>query len=435
MSLDETKSDFGQQIATRFHEGMMRVQQGFFQSLQIVVSGIGAYAFAHSVLGHHEPIFAATAAIVSLGYVRGATHSRRMLEVTIGVTLGIFIGDLLMLLLGRGVWQAAVVLFLSIQIARFLDNGIIFTIQMGLQSCLVVLMVPTSDGVFARSVDAIVGGLFAFLLMFFFPKDPRAEPRTNLQKLSESFADVLRNSAESIDRYDWDKAQSALEQARSLEPLYEAAKGDVSTAKGMAKLSMLGRRYREELDEYSNILTGLDLAIRNTRVLNRRMASTINHVRISQDAIESISDVLRQISVAVADLGEVFYLSDQKDRAALRLRVRRTLSGVSSTLEPSLMGVKTLEAESLVLMLRPLVTDLLEATGLNHKDASKLLIPLGESMTEHAPRTNKIKRVEQTSRVVNTFNEEDNTENLKPDDTRALNIVLRKQQEKPLDDE
>ena len=61
---------------TRVHEGVRRMQDGFFQSLQIVVSGIGAYLFAEKVLGHTEPIFAATAAIVSLGYITGATHAR-----------------------------------------------------------------------------------------------------------------------------------------------------------------------------------------------------------------------------------------------------------------------------------------------------------------------------------------------------------------------
>lgn len=435
MSPDETKPDFGEHLSTRFHEGMTRVRQGFFQSLQIVVSGIGAYAFAHYVLGHHEPIFAATAAIVSLGYVRGSTHSRRMLEVTIGVTLGIFIGDLLMLILGRGLWQAALVLFISIQIARFLDNGIIFTIQMGLQSCLVVLMVPTVDGVFARSIDAIIGGLFAFLLMFFFPKDPRVEPRANIQKLSEAFAQVLLNSAESMRHYSGDEAHEALEDARNLQPLFDAARGDVVTAKGMAKLSMLGNRHREELEEYSETLAGLDLAIRNTRVLNRRMTSTINHVQISREAIESIAEVLRQISDAVEDLGETFNLSEKKDRKALRLRVRRQLTSVGSTLEPSLMGVRTLEAESLILMIRPLVTDLLEATGLDHKSAAKLLVPLGESMTEHAPRTNMIEQVPQAPRTVNAFADNDGGDRLKPDDTRALNVVLRKQQKKITDDE
>ena len=58
-----------------------------------------------------------------LGYVSGAKHSRRILEVSFGVTLGILIGDLLLILLGHGTWQAAVVLFLSVIIARFIDKG------------------------------------------------------------------------------------------------------------------------------------------------------------------------------------------------------------------------------------------------------------------------------------------------------------------------
>ena len=46
------------------------------------------------------------------------------------MTLGILIGDLLLILLGHGTWQAAVVLFLTVIIARFIDKGIIFTIQL-----------------------------------------------------------------------------------------------------------------------------------------------------------------------------------------------------------------------------------------------------------------------------------------------------------------
>lgn len=423
MNLEETTAGFGQRLSTQFDEGMTRVREGFFQSLQIVFSGIGAYAFAQYVLGHHEPIFAATAAIVSLGYVRGSTHSRRMLEVTLGVTLGIFIGDLLMLALGRGLWQATLVLFISIQIARFLDNGIIFTIQMGLQSCLVVLMVPTVDGVFSRSLDSIVGGIFAFLLMFFFPKDPRVTPRANIQKLTEAFALSLQTSAESMRNYSRKEAQKALAQSRELQPLYEVARGDIVTAKGMAKLSMLGKRHRVELEEYEDILAGLDLAIRNTRVLNRRMASTINHVQISSVAIEEIAEVLIHISRAVADLGGAVEAGSPKDRKELRRRLRRRLTSVGSTLEPHMMGVQTLEAESLVLMMRPLVTDLLEATGLDHQSAAKLLVPLGESLTQHAPPTNMINQI---SDPPEGGGKKDET--LKPDDTRALNIILRNQQ-------
>ena len=48
---------------------------------------------------------------MSLGYVSGSTHSRRILEVSFGVSLGILIGDLFLQMLGRGIWQATLALF------------------------------------------------------------------------------------------------------------------------------------------------------------------------------------------------------------------------------------------------------------------------------------------------------------------------------------
>lgn len=55
-----------------------------------------------------------------------------------------------------------------------------------------------------------------------------------------------------------------------------------------------------------------------------------------------------------------------------------------------MMGVRSMEAEALVLMLRPLVVDLLEASGLTHDEAASMLVPLGDSITEHAPKTSAI---------------------------------------------
>ncbi|MDO4898165.1 MAG: FUSC family protein [Rothia sp. (in: high G+C Gram-positive bacteria)] len=371
----------------RVHEGLTRMKDGFFQSLQIVVSGIGAYLFAEKVLGHHAPIFAATAAIVSLGYITGATHARRILEVSLGVTLGILMGDVMMLALGRGIWQAGLVMFLSIMLARFLDNGIIFTIQMGLQSALVVLMPPTSDGVFARSIDGIIGGIFAFLLMFLFPKDPRRTPRENASTLMSSFAKVFDDAALAMEHYDGKEAWHTLSSARRLQPLYNSCERDIITSKGMAKLAWTGRSHMEELDRYQQTLNKIDYAIRNTRVLNRRMASTINNVHISAEATQSIADALRALGQAVATLGDGMSKPDAQVRRESRVKARRDLSLLADSLEPHMMGVRTMEAEALVLMLRPLVVDLLEASGLTHDEAAAMLVPLGDSMTEHAPAT------------------------------------------------
>lgn len=388
---------FKVRLKNDFRTRSTRVRKDFFQSLQIVVSVIVAYLVAEKVLGHHEPIFAATAAIVSLGYVRGATHARRILEVSAGVVLGIIIGDVLMLLLGRGMWQATVVLFISIQIARFLDKGIIFTTQMGLQSTLVVLMQPSVDGVFSRSLDGIVGGLCAFLLMFIFPKDPRKEPRRNSHLLMSAFADVFFSSAKAIREYDHNKAWLALSEARQLQPLYNACEGDVVTSIGMAKLSIVGKSPQAELEQLATRLSSVDLAIRNTRVLNRRMASTIEHVQLSDSAIDSLSEVFIDIGNAIQKIGEGLSAKEREIRKLMITEARNELTEIASVLEPHLLKVKTMEGEALVLMTRPLVVDLLEATGLEHHEAVELLIPLGASITERAPKTNLIPIIEQES--------------------------------------
>lgn len=392
--------------------GLLRVRSGFFQSLQIVVSGIGAYLFAERVLGHTEPIFAATAAVVSLGYITGATHARRILEVSLGVTLGVLLGDMLMLLLGRGIWQAALVLFVSILVARFLDNGLIFTIQMGVQSCLVVLMPQQVDGPFARSLDAIVGGCFAFLLMFLFPKDPRRSPRENARKLTLAFARVFEDAAAAMSHYDAKEAWQALAGARKLQPLFDACTKDLITSKGMAQIAWTGRSHMKELERHARILGKVDYAIRNTRVLNRRLASTVKHVRISAEAVESISSALLKIGGAVGLMGQGLGAATPQERKEGMVLARRELAEVAGTLEPHLMGVRTLEAEALVLMLRPLVVDLLEASGLSNDEAVAMLVPLGDSVTEHAPTTGLV----QVQRVREEWHRED---------TRQLTTVLR----------
>lgn len=406
-------------------DGLRRVRTDFFQSLQITVAGIGAYFFALYVLGHQEPIFAATAAIVSLGYVSGATHSRRILEVSLGVSCGILVGELLLMGLGPGLLQAAIALFISVLIARFLNNGIIFTIQMSTQSCLVILLPPTSNLPLTRSLDGLVGGIAAFLMMFLMPKDPRSGPRERAKELMQGFSETFAFAAGAMRDYSPQKAAYVLERSRGLQELYEACHGDLVTARGMAQISWSGKKSRRELKEFAQTLTAIDLAIRNTRVLNRRMSSTINHVQLRRPAIDTLAGALDELSLAVQSIGLGMYSKTESERRHYMASARQRLKGIAQRLDPAIMHVKTFEAESLVLMLRPLTVDLLEATGMEHDDAVATLVTLGKNTaTEHAPRTASL-------RIVNPDEQRPDTDAADTEETqtRALNIVLRSQEE------
>lgn len=367
-------------------EGIHRVRADFFQSVQIVAASMGAWLFSERVLGHHEPIFAPVAALVSLGYVSGAKHSRRILEVSFGVTLGILIGDLLLILLGHGTWQAAVVLFLTVIIARFIDKGIIFTIQLSFQACFTLLL-PVPDDAFTRSFDGLVGGAFAFLAMYLMPRDPRKNPRERATALMDAFAKVFTLSSEAIRYYDYNKAYQSLLDARALQPLYDAGRGDLITAQGMNELSWNSRKSKGELERMSKTLAAIDLAIHNDRVLNRRMASTIHHVQLRSAAQVSLSEALNELSLASQSIGLGMSSPKKEEREYYMKKAQDRMVHLAGTLEPRYMGVASFEGESLVLMLRLIVVDFLEATGMSHKDALDKLMPLGEAMTEHAPST------------------------------------------------
>ena len=176
----------GRFLRGRIRTGLVRSRNSLFPAIQMTGCAVGAYAFAEYVLGHSGPLFAATSSLIALGFSRDP-RLRRVMEVGLGCTIGIAVGDLLLHWLGGGIWQAAVVLLFSILLARFLDSGNIFTTQLGLQSLLVVLLPAPAGGPFTRSIDAIVGGVFALLVTILVPEGsapgapqgrPEAAPRT-----------------------------------------------------------------------------------------------------------------------------------------------------------------------------------------------------------------------------------------------------------------
>lgn len=356
-------------LRTRTRVGLTRVRTGVLQSVQMTVASVGAYVIAEQLLGHSGPIFAATAALVSLGFAKGELRYRRVLEVSIGCTLGIAVGDSLIHLLGTGVWQAAVVLMTSLLLARFLDNGTLFTTQMGLQSVLVVLLPPSQDGVFARSTDAVVGGLCALALAYLVPTDPRRQPRHDLRALVDEFSGVLREAGRATEDYDSTAAWHALVRCRQTQPLVDSVTTGLRASLEIATASPLYRGRRTEIAGIAHSIRYLDLAVRNARVLTRRLASVLNHVTLSDEAVASLTDALDDLSDAVNTLGNGLAVAAQGSRESYLRQARNELADVAGRLHPGRMGVRTMEGETLVLDMRPMVVDLLEAAGMTHEEA------------------------------------------------------------------
>ena len=72
--------------------------------VQCSVTAGCSWFLAGQMLGHEVPYFAAVASILVLGMAYGQ-RLRRGVDVAIGVTLGVALGDLWFVLFGAGVWQ------------------------------------------------------------------------------------------------------------------------------------------------------------------------------------------------------------------------------------------------------------------------------------------------------------------------------------------
>lgn len=359
-------------IKRRNRVGMRRARASMPKIIQMTLCAILAYWIAERLLGHEGPIFAATSALIALGF-GGQTTLRRTMEVAVGCTLGVVVGDLLLTVLGTGLWQAATVLFLSLVIARYLDSGPIFTTQLGMQSLLVVLLPMTEAGPFARSLDAVVGSVCAILVLMVLPRDPRRTPMTDLGKLLGELSGVLQECARAVSKSDSTLAFHALVRARGTQPLMDALPNALQSAREVATLAPVHRRHRSDISRLEVAAEKSDLAMRNARVLARRLTTVINHGALSDRGVETVSELLTELSEAVDALGHAVREHTDSGYSRAISRAKRELSDCAARLDPESLHVSGMQGEGMVLLLRPLVVDLLEAAGIRHEEAVALL--------------------------------------------------------------
>jgi hypothetical protein len=132
--------------------------------LQATLAATLAWIVATELIGHSRPFFAPVAAMITLGLTQGE-RGRRAVEVVLGVTLGIAVADLLVIWLGSGWWQLALVVALATSIALLLGSGQMFAQQAAVSAALVATLQPPDGGVsFARAVDALLGGSIALAI-------------------------------------------------------------------------------------------------------------------------------------------------------------------------------------------------------------------------------------------------------------------------------
>ena len=154
-----------------------------------VAAGL-AWFVAADLLNHSGPFFAPISAVIVLGAAAGKRW-RRAMEMVVGVALGIAVADLIVLAIGVGPVQIAVVVTLAILTSILLGGSNVFVGQAAASAVLVATFAPPSGGIYVnRFIDALIGGAVGLVVMAAIPFNPL----TRVQRDAGASLDLLANA-------------------------------------------------------------------------------------------------------------------------------------------------------------------------------------------------------------------------------------------------
>lgn len=341
-----------------------RLRSRLFLILQAATGAGLAWWAATVLLGHPLPFFAPVTAMICLGLTYG-NRVRRVVDLTIGVAIGVAVGDLFVFIFGSGVWQIAAVAAVAMSLAVLAGAGQLLMLQAGIQGVIVATLVTADAQAFGRWLDAVIGGAVALLIAMLAPTSRLVRrPRARAIEVLAHLAQVLGLTATALNDRDETMTAQALAQARSLQGELDDLRDLASEGLAVASMAPLRRSHRGGVRAIDELVEPLDLAIRNVRVLVRRADVAITG---NESVPEAYIQLVEELAMATS------HISDQLAVERLPTEAREGLVNLarSSTWSHSGAG---LSAEVMRAQVRSTVVDLLMLTGMSSSEA-RLRVP------------------------------------------------------------
>ena len=351
-------------VRSLFSDGVARLRTSVWSVAQSAAAASLAYLLARVLLGHESPFFAPIAAVISLSVTLGS-RPRRAIEMVFGVAVGLLVADLLVLVIGTGTLQIAVVVLLAMAAAVFFGGGTMLVNQAAVSAILVVVLQPP-DTVFSpdRFLDALMGGGVALLVSYLLPVNPERLVGRAAAPVLEELSALLVEIAAVLKSGDAERAQRTLLRAREMDERVRVLNEALEAGHETARLSPTRRRSLRHLDLYASAGARIELAVINTRVLARGAANATRR----GDAIPGkLPGAVLDLSRSVKALG--IFLEEPGGAEDAR---RHALDAARRATE-ALEGRHELAISVLVGQVRSAAVDLLRSTGMDQASALKAL--------------------------------------------------------------
>ncbi|WP_342373342.1 FUSC family protein [Propioniciclava soli] len=349
-------------VGSAVRQGFRRVRGSLFP---IVVAAFGAslaWLVAERVFGHTSPIFAPIAAWVCLGF-KVDREPRKVAELGLGASVGVLIGELLTHFFDAGWWQIGVVLVVAACFGRFIDRGDLTTMQAGVNGIVIVGMSwldAALGGVQSRWVEALIGVSVAFVIAVLLPRHPTSRPRRYATSALIALAEMLELIGRGLTTGDREVLGDVKAQRRVLTDVSDDWERTIKTARDVVGFNPALRRHRGEVAELGRLFRLLRRAVRSAMLLERQAVGMTEEVGWMPEVGGLVSDTAR----AARLLADAVRTWSRPDRA------RALLLDTAAQLAPSQMRADYWRSVALMVLLRALVVDLLQMTGLS-RDAAR----------------------------------------------------------------
>jgi uncharacterized membrane protein YgaE (UPF0421/DUF939 family) len=355
--------------AVTLRDRLHRVRVGFRLALQAALAAGLAWYVARDLLKHVQPFFAPIAAIVVLAISTGQ-RMRRAVELVVGNAVGILLGEVLILLIGRGAWQITIVVLLALCVALFVGGSPALMTQAASSASLVVtIFAPRGSYFFQRFIDAVVGGLVGLAVMaLLLPLNPLTVVRRAANPVLDDIAAGLSDVATALAEHGGDSAMTRatanLDRLRATETHLRAYNDAIAAGREIATFAPIRWRAKNALQQYVDSYNHIARALRNSRVLTRRVIAMI---RDGEPVPEPLPRAIRELALAVGELRRELAEGVEPIRAR-----EHAAAAVTESAQAYGAGLG-FSGSVVVAQIRSTASDLISATGLEPEEAHRMV--------------------------------------------------------------
>lgn len=333
-----------------------------FMICQISFTAGIAWFLGQHLLGHPMPFFASVASIICLGFSFGQRISR-VLQVSVGVFIGVLVGDLFVHLFGTGPLQIMLVCFVAMSIATWVHGQVLLINQSGIQAATVMTLMPAPGQGISRWEDALLGCALALLVALVAPTSPVQKPRLRAAAVLRECSATVRAAQEALEQHDESKAEAVLDRARATDSKLSGLREATQEGIAIARYSPFLRGHRDHVQAIGELVEPLDRLSRNLRVLARRaVVAAWREDDVPADYLALLPGLAAAIDMC----------ADEMENRRVPERARPRIQAVAEQ-SAQLTMHGSLSAVVLLAQVRSMLTDLLELTGLDYAEARELV--------------------------------------------------------------